>query len=163
MDWKEAKTLLFTWSKSPIILFSFGGLGPIYFTKLKAERMKKAEDSQKRQLVLFLSTFKKKTKKKHILHNNSRTHCVLVYQLTRRVMPCEKHTVGDFSKQRCSLPCIQKKEKNPDSLTGGSLKNLKTPRDTLVLLKFFSGANLASATHRPGHAGHSVDASGDPQ
>lgn len=56
-----------------------------------------------------------------------------------------------------------KKEKNPDSLTGGSLKNLKTPRDTLVLLKFFSGANLASATHRPGHAGHSVDASGDPQ
>lgn len=55
------------------------------------------------------------------------------------------------------------KKKNPGSLTGGSLKNLKTPRDTLVLLKFFSGANLASATHRPGHAGHSVDASGDPQ
>lgn len=52
----------------------------------------------------------KKTNK-HILHNNSRTHCVLVYQLTRRVMPCEKHTVGDFSKQRCSLPCIQRKKK----------------------------------------------------
>lgn len=56
-----------------------------------------------------------------------------------------------------------KKKKKPDRLTVGSLKNPKTPRDTLVLLKFFSGAKLASATHRPGHAGHSVDASADPQ